>query len=102
MEHFTVDQTCKHGGCEMAIRFVIFMNRLAKPANLPSWYYKHSCMPNTPTNQPSRWNNHLCLLRCDLPTSLNALQDVLTVLIQFQLRDDDLGWVNADWHRLAR
>jgi hypothetical protein len=26
MEHFTVDQTCKHGGCEMAIMFLSFMS----------------------------------------------------------------------------
>lgn len=100
MEHFTVDQTCKHGGCEMAIRFVISANNLAKPAGLSSGYYKHSCMPKR-ANQSSPCNDHLCLLRCVLSTGLDALQNVLTILIQLQLRDDDLGWMYADRHRLA-
>ena len=50
-------------------------------------------MPKTPQNA------RLCLypqLLLDLATSLDALQYVLTVLVQFQLRDNDLRWVNTD------
>lgn len=38
----------------------------------------------------------------DLATGLDALQDVLTVLVKLELGDDDLGWVDADWDGLAR
>jgi hypothetical protein len=92
MEHFTVDQTCKHGGCETAIMFVISRDSLAKPAP-PAGIYKHSGVPNTPTQT---MYDDLFLLRLNLPTSLDTLQYVLTVLVQLQLRDDDLGRVNAD------
>jgi hypothetical protein len=40
--------------------------------------------------------DNLFLLRLNLPASLDTLQYVLTVLVQLQLRDDDLGRVNAD------
>jgi hypothetical protein len=34
MEHFTVDQTCKHGGCEMAITFLSFPMLSGIPSQL--------------------------------------------------------------------
>ena len=37
-----------------------------------------------------------------LATSLDALQDGLTVLVDVKLGDDDLGWVDAEWDGLAR
>lgn len=54
-------------------------------------------MPHAPTQ--TRYA-HLFLLRV-LPTGLDALQNVLTVLVELQLGDDDLGGVDADGHRLA-
>lgn len=36
-----------------------------------------------------------------LATGLDALQDVLTVLVELELGDDDLGWVDANWDGLA-
>lgn len=45
-------------------------------------------------------NPNLCLvlqLLLDLATGLDALQYALTVLVELQLGDDDLGWVDADW-----
>jgi hypothetical protein len=51
MEHFTVDQTCKHGGCEMAIRFVNFVNGLAKQPVYPAGTINtHVCLTRQPTN----------------------------------------------------
>jgi hypothetical protein len=52
-------------------------------------------------NQPRPGIFHLFLLRYVLPSSLDALQNVLAILVQLQLRDDDLGGVDADGHRLA-
>jgi hypothetical protein len=40
--------------------------------------------------------DHLVLLSLDLATSLDALQNVLTILVQLQLGDDDLGGVDTD------
>ena len=58
-------------------------------------------MPNTP-NQA----DYLFLLRLqlllDLTTVLDALQNVLTVLVELQLGDDDLRGVNTDGDGLAR
>lgn len=100
MEHFTVDQTCKHGGCEMAIRFVISAESLAKPASSSAGTIN---TPVCPTRQPTQtMYDYLFLLRYVLPASLDTLQNGLAVLVQLQLRDDDLGGVNADWHRLTR
>jgi hypothetical protein len=49
--------------------------------------------------------SHLCLslqLLLDLAASLDAFQYALTVLVQLQLRDDDLRRVNADGDGLTR
>lgn len=48
---------------------------------------------------------NLCLalqLLLDLTTSLDTLKDVLTVLVQLQLGDDDLGWVDTEGNGLSR
>lgn len=48
---------------------------------------------------------NLCLvlqLLLDLTTSLDALKDVLTILVQLQLGDDDLGWVDTEGNGLSR
>jgi len=49
---------------------------------------------------------YLCLRRLqlllDLATSLDTLQYVLTVLVELQLRDDDLRGVDTDGNRLTR
>lgn len=48
---------------------------------------------------------NLCLalqLLLDLTTSLDTLKDVLTVLVQLQLGDDDLGWVDTEGNGLPR
>lgn len=48
---------------------------------------------------------HLFLLRLqlllDLSSCLDALQNVLSVLVELQLRDDNFRWVNADLDGLA-
>ena len=52
-------------------------------------------MPNT----PRLMSCHSCLrlgLLLDLSSSLDALQYVLTVLVELQLGDDDLRGVDAD------
>lgn len=41
-------------------------------------------------------------LLLDLTAGLDALQDVLTVLVELQLGDDNLGWVNTNWDGLSR
>jgi hypothetical protein len=49
--------------------------------------------------------NHLCLclqLLLDLAAGLDALQDALTVLVELQLGNDDLGWVDTDGDGLTR
>lgn len=49
--------------------------------------------------------SNLCLrlqLLLDLAASLDALQYALTVLVELQLGDDDLGWVDADGDGLSR
>lgn len=99
MEHFTVDQMCKHGGCEMAIRFVISADSLATPACPAGTINTYVC----PTRQPTQtMYDSLCLLRRALPPSLDTLQNVFAIFVQLQLRDNDLGGVNADRHRLTR
>lgn len=58
-------------------------------------YYEHPM----PTLSP------LCLgllLLLDLAAGLDALQYALTILIELQLRDDDLGGVDANGDRLTR
>lgn len=42
--------------------------------------------------------DHLILLRLDLSTGLDTLQYALTVLVELQLGDDNLGGVNANRH----
>ena len=57
--------------------------------------------PNQTFYNPS----HLCLslqLLFDLPAGLDALQNVLTVLIELQLGDNNVGWVDAEWDGLTR
>jgi len=59
-------------------------------------------MPNTPSPNQAE---HLCLrlqLLLDLATVLNALQNVLAVLIDLQFGDNNLRGVNADGDGLAR
>jgi hypothetical protein len=95
MEHFTLDQTCKHGGCEMAIRFVISTDSLATPACPAGTINTYVC----PTRHPTQTvYDRLVLLHRILPTSLDALQNVLAILVQLQLRDNDLGRVDANRH----
>lgn len=48
MDHFTVHQTCKHGGCEMAITFFCHSLCLAHPASKPQRFSAKTIMPNTP------------------------------------------------------
>jgi len=90
MEHFTIDQTCKHGGCEMAIMFWYFHLLPSKASHSSRRYKKNSGMPKHANP------DHLVLLSLDLATSLDALQNVLTILVQLQLGDDDLGGVDTD------
>ena len=45
----------------------------------------------------------LCLeLSLGLATDLDAFEDVLTILVDLELGDDDLGWVNTEWDGCAR
>jgi hypothetical protein len=87
MDHFTVHQTCKHGGCEMAIMFFCHSLCLAHPASNPQRFLrKQSC-------QTRRAQCNLCLrlqLLLDLSPGLDALQYALTVLVELQLGDDNL------------
>lgn len=86
MEHFR-DQTCEHSRYEMAIDS-IDLSRLPVDAN------------QTPSHIPEPFNRLFLsslLLLLDLTTGLDALQDVLTVLVELQLGNDDVGWVDADW-----
>jgi hypothetical protein len=48
MEHFTVDQTCRHGGCETAIMFVISRDNLANQPHQLVFINIQVC----PTRQP--------------------------------------------------
>jgi len=41
------------------------------------------------------------LLLLDLTSGLDALQDVLTVLVELQLADDNVGWVDSERNRLT-
>lgn len=41
-------------------------------------------------------------LLLDLTASLDALEDVLTVLVDLKLGDDNLRWVDAKWDGLSR
>lgn len=48
---------------------------------------------------------NLCLvlqLLLDLTTGLDTLKNVLTILVQLQLGDDDLGWVDTEGNGLSR
>jgi len=99
MDHFTVDQTCKHEGCEMAIMY--FVIPYAVCITSPTLCTIHE-MLNTPSPNQAE---HLCLrlqLLLDLAAVLNALQNVLTVLIDLQFGDNNLRRVNADGDGLAR
>lgn len=80
--------------------FIISADSLAKPAGLSAGTIN---TPVCPTRRPTQiMYNYLCRrLLCVLPASLDALQNVLTVLVQLQLGDDDLRGVDADWHRLS-
>jgi len=42
---------------------------------------------------------YLCLaqLSLDLATNLDALQYALTILVQLQLGDDNVRWVDTEW-----
>lgn len=70
-------------------------------SSIPSQLYAQSMKCQTRPNQAE----HLCLrlqLLLNLATVLDALQNVLTVLVKLQLGDDDLRGVNADGDGLAR
>jgi hypothetical protein len=83
----------------MAIMFFCHSLCLAHPAS----NHQRMCVNNSHAKQ-KRAQCHLCLrlqLLLDLSSGLDALQYVLTVLVELQLGDDNLRWVDADGDGLA-
>lgn len=94
MEHFTRTMRASTEGCEMAIiKFCHSLCRVARIAQTSQVVYSHYAK----RPQTILVHSSLCLqLLLDLAAGLDALKYALTVLVQLQLGDNNLGGVDTD------